>query len=329
MTRQARRTTRLTIVAVVCIGATVLALKYRDHPKQAHAKAPKAQLQDVPVSFVLLLREPRALNNEMVRAAAKRAWGVDLSSQDPNSTDFIVGDTMIFTLETGGHHFSVTMNEGPYEALRAEDQSDARLAAVIQAHKAWLAVDVQLENDKLPEKAAHQFIGKLAAELAGPDCLAIYATKLGAIGLLTPQTLAILRSDDPRAAVGHDEAAVVLAPNDPAMKASTAEAQKRLPEFLTAFGKRSPDDNSFNIYAQFVDGNEAECLSINVTAIQDGVVDGTIEEQPTAIHNVKIGDTVRVKVADIMDWNFEQGQGELSRVVGDFRDAALKPREQK
>src|ERR1700710_1349543 len=124
MTRQTRSKTKWLIIAALCITAVLLALKYRDHPHQARAKKPATQSDNTPVSFVLLLREPRTLDNATVRAAAKRAWGVDLSSQDPNSTDFIVGDTTIFTLETAGHHFSVNTDNGPYETLKPEEQSD-------------------------------------------------------------------------------------------------------------------------------------------------------------------------------------------------------------
>ncbi len=95
---------------------------------------------------------------------------------------------------------------------------------------------------------------------------------------------------------------------------------------MAAFSKRIPEDNSFNVYAPFVEGDKMECLWINVSSIQDGVVDGMVEDKPTSIQTVKMGDRVRVNVAEILDWNFEKGEGEISTIIGDFGDAALKAR---
>ncbi len=199
MARKSNTTMKRALVAVILITSAAIGLKYWNRPHAAHARRPATSKgQEVPVSLVLLLRQPRALDNATVRAAAKRAWGVDLSSQDPASTEFVVGDTTSYILETGGHRFTMNLNLGQYEELKAADQIDPRLAEAVGGHGAWLAIDVLRDDDAMPVKQAYQYVGKLAAEFLDNNCLAIYATQVGALGLNTPATVTLLRGDDPR-----------------------------------------------------------------------------------------------------------------------------------
>ena len=96
--------------------------------------------------------------------------------------------------------------------------------------------------------------------------------------------------------------------NDPRMKAAEAEAIKRWPEFTAAFAHRDSSEG-FAVKGRFVDGASTEWMWIEVASVQSGSVSGKIDNDPVYIHNVKFGDAVTVKLADIDDWIYKDAAG--------------------
>src|SRR5262249_40933732 len=67
------------------------------------------------LSFVLLLREPRYLETNILAQILSSAWGGDYSSQDGEKTGrFVVGETPVFLINSPGGFFMLNNFSRPY-----------------------------------------------------------------------------------------------------------------------------------------------------------------------------------------------------------------------
>jgi len=148
-------------------------------------------------SFVLLLSEPRELDEVTLRRTAGAALGVDFETGD-DAEPFIVGESPMFMMkaETGMyvlHNFPRPYWDDP--AAVADDVDNPAFAEAIVSHRAWLSMDLMVPFED--EADAWADIGKVIAALAGEDTLAIYTPAGEGGGVCTPELLATLRGEAP------------------------------------------------------------------------------------------------------------------------------------
>lgn len=262
-------------------------------------------------SVVALLSAPRPLDVATVREAAVRAfgWAPDVREVP------IDGPVQSFAVVTGGRALAVFSVRGPY----TEDVSPSAspdVARALRGHRAWLSVDDEgtLEGPTVgPADAVYPLLGRLLAELAPDDTLALYSP-VSDVLLPLPDggVAAFLRSPELVGAlcVGDGSAdSVVDAPvGDPELAAAEAEARRRWPEFVAQFVARRPGQ-SFAVKAPFEPGGGGrEFLWVEVHELGATSVRGTVASDPVHVSDLRAHDRVTVPVAEIDDWLWTDGE---------------------
>jgi uncharacterized protein YegJ (DUF2314 family) len=95
--------------------------------------------------------------------------------------------------------------------------------------------------------------------------------------------------------------------DDPKLKATIDEAQRRWPEFAAAFVKRRPGQ-TFGVKREFVDGDVNEYMWVVVESIDGTQITGKLDNAPLKIKNVKPGDVIVLDKHEVLDWMYEEGK---------------------
>jgi uncharacterized protein YegJ (DUF2314 family) len=256
-------------------------------------------------SLVLLLSAPRYLDAALLSTAVGRAFDVVIDPHDEGCPDFVVGDgdRPTFVVQVQGRFYLVHNFDRPYlddAAEVAASIGELRLSKAIEEHQAWIAVDA-LGCE--PGQDAYPALGKLAAELTGDDCLAVFAPATGQVNLYDPCMDDILRGGDPLQVFETlgNVPIVMIEDDDPRMEAAVAEARARWPEFVAAFEQRRPDQ-SFSVKAAFRDGPATEFMWLSVTSIENRLILGELDNDPVNVKNVRSGSRVRIPDTEVNDW---------------------------
>jgi uncharacterized protein YegJ (DUF2314 family) len=278
------------------------------------------------VSLVLLLREPRYFEAAILASVASRAWGIDVSAHgDPDeaaadeensgegdASAFIVGESPLFMGKSPEAVFLINNFDRPYfdePAEAAAEIVEYRTRQAILDHKAWLSVDVVAwlgaSQGEPQTRAAYRLIGRLLAELADENVLAILDPAAGQIFCYDPETERKLRSEDPLAELRdwYYSPIISVTSDDPAMQAAVKEARDRWPEFVSAFERREADaEQPFAVKAPFGGGDDVEFMWVEVTGIENEIIYGILQNDPAGIPSLAAGDRVKVRTADLNDW---------------------------
>lgn len=100
------------------------------------------------------------------------------------------------------------------------------------------------------------------------------------------------------------DTAVNVADDDPEMLAAIAEARRTLPGFWAVFEKAEPGDSDFALKVRVAHRTGAEHLWVTDIARRDGKILGTINNDPTVVASVKLGDRIEILESDISDWTY-------------------------
>jgi uncharacterized protein YegJ (DUF2314 family) len=297
-------------------------------------RRPAARDGDEPVvSLVALLERPAQLESTLVAVRASEAWGIDVGTEeDENETAYAVGESPHFLVRREAWLLAVHDVDEPYfdDPDRVANYApDLRTRRAIERHRGWLSVDVLYAPRGADPAEAYRLIGRLLAELVGDDLLAVRHPDDARIHPRTPELLPALRSDDPLAALRAIGVPAVLTirEDDPRMVAAVATARSRWAEFVAAFESRTTDDG-YTVKVPIGDGESTEFLWVNVTAIENDVVYGTLGNDPVGLRNHRLHDRAAVRVRDVNDWLYVSGgrtEGgftlELFRRMAGERDA--------
>lgn len=257
------------------------------------------------ISLVLLLNAPRYLDSAILTNAVSRAFDVVIDSDDEGCPHFVVGegDRPTFVVQVNGRFYLVHNFDRPYlddPAEVAATIGELRLRKAIEEHQGWIGVDAlgyEPGQDPYPD------LGKLAAELTGDDCLAVFAPATGQVNLYDPCMDDILRGGKPLEVFETlgNVPIVMIEDDDPRMEAAVAEARARWPEFVAAFEQRRPEQ-SFSVKAAFRDGDATEFMWLSVTGIENHLILGELDNDPVNVKNVRSGSRVRIPVSEVNDW---------------------------
>ncbi len=268
------------------------------------------------ISLVLFLSQPRYLEEVVLAQSLSSAWGVrvktkgepDDEKNEPAATaTFVVGRSPLFIASYRGaiytiNNFDRSYFEKPSEV--AESCNEMRRRKVILEHQAWLSVDLMRVGESgVTEQEAYQTIGKVIAELAGPDCLGILCPQYGKFNIYDPSLEETLRGENPLDAFKQMPLLPVIhvADDDPAMQAAVAEARSRWPEFKQAFSERT-EGQTFSVKAPITQGENTEFIWVKVAGLTAGAIHGYLDNDPANLGEMKIGDYVCVPESDLNDW---------------------------
>src|SRR5688572_29018886 len=115
---------------------------------------------------------------------------------------------------------------------------------------------------------------------------------------------------------------VAVADDDAAMNAAVAKARESLPQFLAALKSASPAQRDFAIKAGFTDGDATEYMTITAVRPDSPGFRGTLNNDPTALRNVKRGDEVSVGPERVVDWSYVEN----GKLVGGLTLRVLRDR---
>lgn len=281
-------------------------------PPATATPAPSAQDEESWYSLVVLLSEPRKPEDLRLEEALRRAYGITPETYElpPVPGGWARG----FQME--GNRMVVNLSSQPYwdhvQPL-LDELPERRLKKSVGDHRGWLAVDVLDPAIGAEEEALYRLIGRLLAELAGPDSTVLLRPQTGTFQLYDPGMLPVLRSHEPLDAFGVRTQTEVadLAATDRAeaeLAAATAEARRRWPEFVSAWKARRPDE-LFGVKAEFREGAAEEHMWVDVLEVSPDSVRGTLGNDPVDVKGLKLGDPVELKVSEIEDWSVSGKQG--------------------
>ncbi len=263
------------------------------------------------ISLVLLLRQPRYLEARVLAESVSAAWGEKYSSGDDgdkDSTRWVVGATPtfitnapegIFMINNFDHQYFDNM-KGVLDYLQ-----ELRLHKAVEEHQAWLSVDlISLHDESAAPESVYPRIAKLIAELAGPDCTALFQPGPGRINVWDDQLERKLRGPDLLEAfrVQSNVPVIGVDDDDPRMKDAVEQARARWPEFVEAFQKR--DGKNFSVKAPITVDNRREFIWVEVNGLEPEYIHGTLANNPINLGDMKMGDRLEVPLKDLNDWAF-------------------------
>ncbi|MCH5376934.1 MAG: DUF2314 domain-containing protein, partial [Planctomycetes bacterium] len=276
------------------------------------------------MSLVLLFREPVFLEPRMLAELASRAWDarVEVATEEDadeqvgakDARSLIIGRSPQFACSHYPGLFAIQNVGQPYfddtQAV-AESVREMRVRQAIELHRAWVSVDVVQwfgDNDEKGKEQAYRMIGRLLAELADENCLAVVEPFEARVFAWDPTTEDKLRSENPLEALFEWYYPPVLAieADDPEMQTAVDEARRRWPDFLAAFESRheqhGTDEPPFLVKAPFTDGEHVEYMWVRVTGFENEIIYGVLENTPANVASVTEGNRVRVRLDNLNDW---------------------------
>ncbi|MBI1903522.1 MAG: DUF2314 domain-containing protein [Planctomycetia bacterium] len=306
---------------------------------------PRVETPEPPlISLVMLLSEPKYMDAAILARLAAQAWGAEVvdanlladdetpiddvggGADGPGAPAFVLGESPYFLVRCRSTLYAVHNGDAPYfeEPADYEHVRELRLRKAIEQHRGWFSIDVLSGDEALVcgrdaglLEDAYRSIGRLVAELADETCLALYCPATGEINLYDPALESHLRGDDPLSVLRRVTQApvVMLDGNDPRLLAAVSEARQRFAEFLAAFERREEGaQGHFWVKAPVRDGPATEYMWLNVSAVENDVVYGRLDNVPVDLKRVALGDRLRVDVQDLSDWMYV----ESGRLHGGF-----------
>jgi len=118
----------------------------------------------------------------------------------------------------------------------------------------------------------------------------------------------------------------VVSKDDPQINAAIEKARASLATFIAALQSPKPGQVGFQVKAKFTDGGKVEHIWLGNLSYDGTNFQGTIDNEPEMVKNVKNGQRVTVAPADISDWMYLENRklvgGETFRVFRNRRSPA-------
>jgi len=136
------------------------------------------QHDDFP-SIVLLLRKPQAYDQEELRLAAQRAWGVPFETKTGEG-NFVIKSGHLSVMKAGRHLLSF-----PSAAQRYSGDPRKKLKQLPRSqrhvwvqHRAWVAVDYLKGGKDRPLE--YGVLARIAVEMLTDNCVGVFLPESGA-----------------------------------------------------------------------------------------------------------------------------------------------------
>lgn len=282
------------------------------------------------ISLVALFNELPFIDEVVLSAHVKNAWGLELENNEDDES-FVAGSKPLFVVKTQHQIYAVNYYDRNYFGNLEEvlDQvTELRLSKIIRSHQAWISIDLVSDSETLDPAYHRAMIGRLMNQITNPDCVA----------LLLPDQMKLLPWDESiEEALQLGDSLETLCPtqpavvpiddNDPKLVAAVTMARNRFSQFVTAFESHQRDEDrdesrQFAVKAPVTVAGRTEFMWIATTAIENGVLYGTLDNQPVSLPGLRRGDRVRVAVFKLNDWLYTQDDrsfgGFTTKVITDW-----------
>ncbi len=318
-----RATLLCLLILAITASCTQEAASQAAAPFDREGATVRVREADFHYSMGLLLTEEQTHSVAMIRERLDAALETRFASQQDSAVSFVMGEGPFHFASIGGVLVRINSFDTPYFP-EDEEFTDETLREAAGRHTAWVAVDVERREGGPTEAGAYRLAGRILEKLADNKTLVIFSATDQTIATWEEDFRDLLRGPNPRSIFG-DLAGELAAPvEDPEMEAAVDEAQRRFPEFQQAFARRGDADSLFLVSAPFDHSAGVEVMWVEVTAVGDDSVTGTLANEPYYVENIQKGDVVTVQREDITDWVFQRGRDR----VGGFAMALLARRAQ-
>lgn len=285
-------------------------------------------------ALVCLLNQPRQMDPAAIICAIEAAYGrkfnvpgtgyVAQQVPPPPQTHLKV---KVVAAKTPRHMIAISYGDERYFSAPPDRESAARtaLGRAMAYHKGWITVDRM--GDAPPAAQMYPVLGKVMAELIGPDCLAIFCPGTNQVKLVNADTVAILRSDRPMDALGPGEKGPIIGARagDEELATAVAVARQRWPEFVTAFAHRR-DNEEFFVKVPLATGNGSlEHIWMSVERLESEWITGILKNVPQDIPGHRYGDRLKISSQKMEDWFYSRG----GQTFGGFSAEVLMARKQR
>jgi uncharacterized protein YegJ (DUF2314 family) len=271
------------------------------------------------ISIVALLREPVTFDPAVLAKVAGKAWRADLGDGESEGADgFVAGADIVNTIMHDGRMFLINSFARPYfddpESL-AEQIPDLRIRTLFREHQAWFSCDALGVNHSTPDSEIRDWyrrLGKLFVGLLDENCLLIYLPDTGMSYPINEDTEMALRSKNPVEALDETLNPPILevSGDDPLMVEAVEKARASWPKFVAAFEANAGEN--FSVKAPITAADNTEFIWISVTAIEGDLIYGELANDPADLGRLKLGSKVSVPLADLNDWCYMDGDGNLT-----------------
>lgn len=287
-----------------------------------------------PVSVVVFRSSFAQLSEAQVRAAHRRAFGVEatinrIPAPDRDGTN---RGGSLFAIMCDAHPpLGVIDSSVPYltkeeavEVAAAQEHPDVRRA--MMEHSAWIGVDAMGLDGKIDAdtlEKVHRMLGRFAAELLDDRSMLLYLPRTGRVAKTGSSAEESLASGALAELFGDDELHAPMFQvkgDDPEIEKAIATAQRRLPEFLGAF-ERLGEASQPLFKAHFEEA--AENIWLELASIEKQGLRGRIANNPIHASIPPKGQLATVKLADVIDWVYVDEKG---KPEGLFVDSILMKR---
>jgi uncharacterized protein YegJ (DUF2314 family) len=298
-------------------------------PARLSADRSRSEAPDRPlISLVLLLRRPRHLDASTLARYCETAWGgrfevvTEPQSNDtaPGSAEtpkdgtgqFVTGKPPLLIAAAARRLHLVHCSNRPYfedPSAISDKAGEARLRKVLEENRGWLAVDlVQREEETVLPEEHYPRLARLVAELAGPDCQAIYQPSGCRFNHWDDALETKLRQGDVTGVFTElgPTPVVEVGEEDPRMAEASNQARTRWNEFVEAFN--SGNAQHCAVKAPVTVGSRTEFIWITVDSIKDGLISGRLGNEPIDLGDLKLDSKVTVDTAVVADWVFFQDE---------------------
>lgn len=263
------------------------------------------------ISMVALVRKLPFMDDTVLRHHVTNAWGTEFDPTDDDATSFVVGDAPMFVVQCDIGMFIVHYFDSPYfdDVDEIVDSTrDLRIVHALQEHRAWISVDFMTDTaDRDDFAPLFAPVGKLLSQIIDDDCLALVVPSRQQIFPWEPEFANALQSDNPLETLCPELAPVIqVSDDDPRLTKAVQEARDTFHEFAAAFENRKDGDDIYAVKAPVTSGDNTEFIWVNVTAIENGIIYGTLGNDPVDLGDLRDGDAVRVEVSDLNDWMYHE-----------------------
>ena len=300
------------LIAILLIGAIV---GFAIRSRRNRAARGQEGSGEPPLDLTLLLREPRVLTREHLVGAVQRAFGRDLSGGGDEATEFALMAGTMGMVQVEGYAFPVICAPEPIvkdPGTAGEGITELRRRVLFAEHRAFVSVGCANRPEGASREEAYARMGRLVAGLVDDTALLLYSDETHTGALLNEDTTEALRSGDPLKPLRtlNDTSIGLISGEDPRMVEATAEARRRLPEFVAAFHTMS-DYGSFLVKGPFTDGTHTEFMWVQSTEIAGETIRGTLMNEPFQVRGVRQGATVEVSFGAVSDWGYVGPEGSV------------------
>ena len=307
----------LLVLVGICIGLLSLAnwLANPNPQPQPPADQQLDAFSGKMVSMVALFEDLPFIDESTLAEHVNRAWNIELEN-DETSESFVVGSAPLFVIKSPHQMYVVNYFDSNYfENLEEvlDEVTELRLSSVIRSHQAWVSIDLVSDSQGLDPEHHYSVIGKLLNQMANQDCVALLLPDRMKLIPWDESVSVALDSCSPISKLCPSQPPVIpIDDNNPELVAAVVMAKSRFPEFVAAFENHQRDEdrdqsNQFAVKIPIVMGGQTEFMWINTTAIENGIIYGTLDNWPVALTRLRRGDRVRVAVSEINDWTYTHG----------------------